>query len=70
MKDAVYFEQPLNERMRNLLRLEHLFSLIDNRINNLSDWDCRNILEALLEIVDLLGRSDLKTDLIKELENI
>ena len=68
MQNVIIYEQPLNERMRNLLRLEHLFSLIEFRNNELSDWDCRNILEALLEIIDLLSRSDLKTDLIKELE--
>ncbi len=68
MQNKIIFEQPLNERMRNLLRLEHLFELIYFRSNNTSVWDCRTILESLLEINDLLSRSDLKTELIKELE--
>lgn len=69
MQNKIIFEQPLNERMRNLLRLEHLFDLIEFRSHEaISKWDYRNILESLLEVNDLLGRSDFKTELIKELE--
>lgn len=69
MNNKLVFEQPLNERMRNLLRLEHLFELIKNRsLDTINEWDYRDILEALLEINDLLNRSDFKTELIKELE--
>jgi cell division protein ZapD len=69
MQNKLIFEQPLNERMRNLLRLEHLFDLIQYRLNeNISKWDYRCVLESLLEVNDLLGRSDFKTELIKELE--
>lgn len=68
MQNKIIYEQPLNERMRNFLRLEHLFSLIEFRSQDTFEWDCRNTLESLLEINDLLGRSDLKAELIKELE--
>jgi cell division protein ZapD len=69
MQNKLTFEQPLNERMRNLLRLEHLFDLIAYRsMETIEKWDFRDILESLLEINDLLGRSDFKTELIKELE--
>lgn len=69
MQNKIIFEQPLNERMRNLLRLEHLFDLINFRSQEpISSWDYRTILESLLEINDLLNRSDFKTELIKELE--
>lgn len=69
MQNKIIYEQPLNERTRNLLRLEHLFDLIVYRSHEtMVKWDCRNILESLLEINDLLGRSDFKTELIKELE--
>ncbi len=69
MQNKIIFEQPLNERLRNLLRLEHLFDLIAYRSQEKIDiWDVRNILESLLEINDLLSRSDFKTELIKELE--
>jgi cell division protein ZapD len=68
MQNKIIFEQPLNERMRNFLRLEHLFDLIEFRLEDTHEWNCRSILESLLEINDLLSRSDLKAELIKELE--
>ena len=68
MQNKIAYEQPLNERMRNFLRLEHLFNLINSRSQEASEWDCRTILESLLEINGLLNRSDLKTELIKELK--
>ncbi len=68
MQNKIIYEQPLNERVRNLLRLEHLFQSITHHSEVLSEWDCRNILDSLLEIIDLLSRSDLKAELIKELE--
>lgn len=68
MQNKIIFEQPLNERMRNFLRLEHLFDLISFRLEDTYEWNCRSILESLLEINDLLSRSDLKAELIKELE--
>lgn len=37
-------------------------------MRDLNGWHSRFILEAMLEILDLLSRSDLKGDLIKELE--
>ena len=68
MQNKIIYEQPLNERIRNFLRLEHLFDLIKYRSEDNSFWDCRIILESLLEINELLTRSDLKSELIKELE--
>ena len=68
MQNKIAYEQPLNERMRNFLRLEHLFNLINSRSQEASEWDCRTILESLLEINGLLNRSDLKTELIKEMK--
>lgn len=69
MQNKIIFEQPLNERMRNLLRLEHLFEHIAFRSQETTNkWDYRSILESLLEINDLLSRSDFKTELIKELD--
>ena len=65
---SIIYEQPLNERVRNMLRLEHLFTLIDKQFSERTDWHCRFILEALLDIVDLVYRSDFKAELIKELK--
>ncbi len=68
MSTGILFEQPLNERVRSFLRLEHLFSNVDVRIHGQSEWDSREALTHIIEIADLLSRSDLKGELIKELE--
>jgi cell division protein ZapD len=66
--DHIVYEQPLNERVRSFLRLEHLFNIIGYRIHGDSEWDSRGALAHLIEVVDLLSRSDIKGELIKELE--
>jgi len=62
------YEQPLNERVRTFLRLEHLFGIADHHSPQDSQWDNRITISCLLEILDLISRSDIKSDLIKELE--
>lgn len=64
----VIYEQPLNERIRTFLRLEHLFDKEDHFLAHISEWDSRASLSLLLDIIDMLARSDIKTELIKELE--
>jgi cell division protein ZapD len=65
---AITYEQPLNERIRSFLRLEHLFALVSNHIEGTSSWASRATISALVEVNDLLSRSDVKQELIKELE--
>ena len=64
----IVYEQPLNERVRTFLRLEHLFDTEDHFLTNASEWDSRMCLTLLFDIIDMLGRSNVKTELIKELE--
>ena len=64
----VIYEQPLNERIRNCLRLEHLFIGIDAGIEGGDHWDARSALARILEVSDFLIRVDIKGELIKELE--
>jgi len=64
----IIYEQPLNERIRTFLRLEHLFKITNHHIKGNSEWDSRAAITNLLSIVELLGRSDIKSDLVKELE--
>lgn len=64
----IIYEQPLNERMRSFLRLEYLFRQVDFSLNGTSVWDSRAALEGIIEIHNLVGRSDLKTEILKELE--
>ena len=68
MNNKIFYEQPLNERVRTFLRLEHLFNIVNYHITTYSEWDNRMVINGLLNILDLLSRSDIKTELIKELE--
>ena len=67
MTNSIY-EQPLNERMRSFLRLEYLFKQCDTTLSGTSSWDNRASLNTLFDINNLLSRSDLKTEILKELE--
>jgi len=64
--DDVVFEQPLTERIRSFLRLEFLFAEYDNRSKDTSAWGVRAALHTLLDIISVIGRSDLRTDLAKD----
>ena len=65
---SVIYEQPLNERIRNCLRLEHLFLGIETGIQNGGEWEARDALARMLEVCDFLVRTDVKGELAKELE--
>lgn len=64
----VSYEQPLNERVRTFLRLEHLFRQIDHHRSDLSQWGRRAALAAILDVLMLLSRSDLRVEIMKVLE--
>ncbi len=67
MADIIY-EQPLNERIRTFLRLEFLFAQAEHTLHGVSSWDSRATLACLIDILNIFGRNDLKTEVIKELE--
>lgn len=66
--NAITFEHPLNERIRNILRLEFLFQQTGRYVKGESHWDSRATINSLMDILSVFGRADLKTELIKELE--
>ena len=68
MKPFITYEQPLNERIRTFLRIESLFSQFDYFSRADHQWAVRSAINSLLDISDLVSRTDLKTELIKELE--
>lgn len=68
--DFITYEQPLNERIRTLLRLEFLFTQIEHHLAGKSPWDSRASISNLIEILNVFGRGDLKTEVIKELERL
>jgi cell division protein ZapD len=66
--DQVIYEYPLNERFRTFLRLELLFKNTEFHMPQTSVWASRAALKSLLDILLIFSRTDLKTELIKELE--
>jgi cell division protein ZapD len=66
--EKITYEQPLNEKIRILLRLESLFLQAEHTLQASSVRDSRATLATLLEILNLCSRSDLKADMLKELE--
>lgn len=68
VSSSIKYEQPLNERVRTFLRMEFLFNQFDHYLSNMSQPDMRMAVNCLIDIVDLIGRTDVKNDVIKELE--
>ena len=64
----VIYEQPLSERIRSFLRLEYLFERTSYELQRDDPWASRSTLDALIDIMSLMGRSDVKKEIIKELE--
>jgi cell division protein ZapD len=64
----ITYEQPLNERVRTFLRLEFLFAQIDHTRMGESPWDSRATLASLIDVMNILSRTDLKSEIIMELE--
>ncbi|MBL8251541.1 MAG: cell division protein ZapD [Candidatus Competibacter sp.] len=68
MSNIVCYEQPLNERVRSLLRLEFLFQQVEHALEGQSVWDTRVALQGLFAILALAGRNEFKRELLKELD--
>lgn len=69
MENTIIYEQPLNERMRTFMRLEHLFQQTAYSMRGFSVWDSRATIAGLIDILEILSRGDLKTEMIKELDH-
>lgn len=67
-QQTVVYEQPLSERIRAFLRLEHLFGRTEHLMATPDRWSSRAATETLIDVISVLSRSDLKKELIKELE--
>jgi cell division protein ZapD len=64
----VLYEYPLNESIRTMLRLEHLFGRLDTLVRRDDALDHHFALATMFEIVEVAARADLKSDLLKELD--
>ena len=62
------YEQPLSERIRTFLRLESLFDQVRHYARGESIWDSRAAIDGLLEILAILGRGDIRSEVMKEME--
>lgn len=67
MKKKTIYEQPLNDRVRNLLKLEQLFAAITYHMTSPAVWDNRSVVSHMIELLDFLPRLDLKTEILDNL---
>lgn len=65
---VILYEHPFNERVRTYLRLEHLFQRFDELVQGARPVDHHFALVTLFELIDAGNRSDLKSDLLKDME--
>lgn len=68
MQRPILYEFPLNERMRNFMRLENYFSQINYFSQNGAMWDSQTCLLVLIEILNIIDRNDIRSEVTKELE--
>jgi len=64
-----HYEQPVSERMRTFMRLEFLYRqmLYNNELE--TDWATRATISGLLEVMAILSRGDVRSEVHKELDH-
>jgi cell division protein ZapD len=62
------FEQPLNERMRTFLRLDYLYNQALYHNEKASQWGSRAAVASLIDILAITTRTDVRSDVLKEIE--
>jgi cell division protein ZapD len=65
---VILYEYPFNERIRTYLRLEHLFGRLGEMASREDPVDHHFAITTIFEIMDVGGRADLKTDVLKDLD--
>lgn len=64
----ILYEYPFNERLRTYLRLEQLYRRLGELLTRAHSVDHHFSLITLFEIMDVASRSDLRADVLKDLE--
>ena len=64
----IVYEYPFNERLRTLLRLEDLYKKYTFFVGQEHARDHHVALSTIFDMLDVVGRADLKSDLLQELE--
>lgn len=67
---AILYEHPLNERIRNYLKLEQLFAQASDSLQFNINSSHSVFFNALFAILDTLERNDIRGDIIKDLEKL
>jgi cell division protein ZapD len=65
---VISYEYPLSERIRTLLRLEDLYDKVDYFASKNEALQNHVALLLIFEILEVVSRADLKSDLLQELE--
>jgi cell division protein ZapD len=65
---VILYEHPFNERIRTYLRLEAMYERLQTLAARDTVFDHHYALTTLFEIMDVAGRADLKTDVLKDLD--
>lgn len=68
VSDFKFYEQPLNERVRSLLRLEKLFHQFAFHNQQGSAWDHTIAIKSINDLLSFCTRSDIKLEVLKEIE--
>jgi cell division protein ZapD len=67
--DNAFYEQPLSERMRTFMRLEFLYQQMLYNLELEADWATRATISTLLDMLAILSRGDVRSEVHKELDN-
>jgi cell division protein ZapD len=66
--EQITYEHPLNERTRTLLRFEHLFNKTGYHSQQETSWNSRAAIDGIVDMHNiLLSRTDIKSEILKEL---
>lgn len=64
----ILYEYPFNERLRTYLRLEQLYRRLSEMLTRAHAVDHHFTLTTIFEIMEVASRSDLRADVLKDLE--
>lgn len=62
------YDYPFNERIRTLLRLEDLFAKVLHNVEAGTEFSHHCALLSVFQILDVIDRAEMKTDLLQELD--
>jgi cell division protein ZapD len=64
-----HYEQPVSERMRTFMRLEFLYRQMLYNSDLETNWATRATIDGLLELMAILSRGDVRSEVHKELDH-